>query len=90
MTGSEFVFLAFGLILGIAAGAALIEFIRARPPAREVRLPVAPDAAPRRRAANLANDAFTDSPVVMDPAQGGPASGDIYLGTSACDPFGRK
>jgi hypothetical protein len=22
--------------------------------------------------------------------QGGPASGDIYLGTAACDPFGKK
>lgn len=73
MTGSEFVFLAFGLILGVAAGAALIEFIRARPPAREVRLTVAPDAVPRRRAATLANDAFTDSPVQIDPAHGGPA-----------------
>lgn len=73
MTGSEFVFLAFGLILGIAAGAALIEFLRARPPAREVRLTVAPDAVPRRRAATLANDAFTDSPVALEPAHGGPA-----------------
>jgi hypothetical protein len=73
VTGSEFVFLAFGLILGVAAGAALIEFIRARPPAREVRLTVAPDAVPRRRAATLANDAFTDSPVLLDPAHGGPA-----------------
>jgi hypothetical protein len=73
VTGSEFVFLAFGLTLGVAAGAALIEFIRARPPAREVRLTVAPDAVPRRRAATLANDAFTDSPVVMEPAHGGPA-----------------
>ncbi len=73
MTGSEFVFLAFGLILGVAAGAALIEFIRARPPTREVRLTVAPDAVPRRRAATLANDAFTDSPALLDPAHGGPA-----------------
>ena len=73
MTGSEFVFLALGLILGVAAGAALIESIRARPPAREVRLTVAPDAVPRRRAATLANDAFTDSPVMIEPAQGGPA-----------------
>jgi hypothetical protein len=73
VTGSEFVFLAFGLILGIAAGAALIEFIRARPRAREVRLTVAPDAVPRRRAATLANDAFTDSPVALEAAHGGPA-----------------
>lgn len=87
MTGSEFVFLAFGLILGVAAGAALIEFVRARPPAREVRLTVAPDAVPRRRAATLANDAFTDSPVVMEPAQFGPADRGALstAGTSSSD-----
>ncbi|HEX2469411.1 MAG TPA: hypothetical protein VHK05_02385 [Candidatus Limnocylindrales bacterium] len=87
MTGSEFVFLAFGLILGVAAGAALIEFIRARPPAREVRLTVAPDAVPRRRAATLANDAFTDSPVVVEPAHGGPADRGALstVGASASD-----
>ena len=87
MTGSEFVFLAFGLILGVAAGAALIEFIRARPPAREVRLTVAPDAVPRRRAATLANDAFTDSPVLLEPAHGGPADrlGLSTDGSSASD-----
>jgi len=73
VTGSEFVFLAFGLILGVAAGAALIEFIRSRPPVHEVRLTVAPDAVPRRRAATLANDAFTDSPVAVEPAHFGPA-----------------
>jgi hypothetical protein len=73
VTGSEFVFLAFGVILGIAAGAALIEFIRVRRPARVVRVIVAPDAVPRRRAATLANDAFTDSPVAVDAAHGGPA-----------------
>jgi hypothetical protein len=74
VTASEFAFLAMGLILGVAAGAALIEFIRARPPSpREVRLTVAPDAVPRRRASTLANDAFTDSPVASDPAHMGPA-----------------
>ena len=71
MTASEFAFLAMGLILGVAAGAALIEFVRARPPRpREVRVIVAPDAVPRRRAATLANDAFTESPVAVDPAAG--------------------
>ena len=50
VTVSEFMFLAIGLVLGVASGAALIEIIRARPPARrEVRLTVAPDAIPRRR-----------------------------------------
>jgi hypothetical protein len=74
VTASEFAFLAMGLILGVAAGAALIEFIRARPPSpREVRLTMAPDAVPRRRASTLANDAFTDSPVAADPAHMGPA-----------------
>ena len=74
MTASEFAFLAMGLILGVAAGAALIEFVRARPPRpREVRVVIAPDAVPRRRAATLANDAFTESPVAVEPAHGGPA-----------------
>jgi hypothetical protein len=74
VTAGELAFLAIGLILGIAAGAALVEIVRIRPSAsREVRLTVAPDAVPRRRAATLANDAFTDSPVAMEPARGGPA-----------------
>jgi hypothetical protein len=74
VTASEFAFLAMGLILGVAAGAALVEFIRARPPSpREVRLTVAPDAVPRRRASTLSNDAFTESPVEDAPALGGPA-----------------
>ena len=50
-----------GLVLGVAAGAALVEILRARPPApREVRVTVRPDAVPRRRAPTLADDAFTD------------------------------
>jgi hypothetical protein len=74
VTASEFAFLAMGLILGVAAGAALIEFVRARPPTpREVRVTMATDAVPRRRAATLANDAFTESPVAVDPASMGPA-----------------
>jgi hypothetical protein len=59
VTVSEFTFLALGLGLGVASGVALIEIIRARPPARgEVRLTVAQDAVPRRRPATLADDAF--------------------------------
>jgi hypothetical protein len=79
VTASEFAFLAMGLILGVAAGAALIEFVRARPPTpREVRVTMATDAVPRRRAATLANDAFTDSPVAADPASMGPADRAAY------------
>ena len=49
VTACEFTFLAMGLVLGVAAGAALIEILRARPPApREVRVTVAQDAIPRR------------------------------------------
>jgi hypothetical protein len=74
LTGSEIAFLAIGLILGVMAGAALIATLRSRStPAREVRITVAPDAVPRRRASTLANDAFTDSPVALDPARYGPA-----------------
>ena len=54
MTASEFAFLALGLILGVASGAALSIVIRARPPApREVRVTMAHDAIPRRMAATL-------------------------------------
>ncbi len=71
MTASEFVFLAFGLVLGLSAGASLIMVLRARPPApREIRVTVAQDAIPRR-ATTLADDAFTmPGP---EPARGGPA-----------------
>ncbi len=71
MTGSEFAFLAFGLLLGVAAGAALIEVLRARPPSkREVRVTVAPNSIARRRAATLADvDAYAPP---AGPARGGP------------------
>ena len=72
MTVSEFMFLAIGLALGVASGAALVETIRARPPARrEVRLTMSKDAIPRRRASTLADDAFVA--VGPEPARGGPA-----------------
>ena len=71
VTASEFSFLALGLVLGLVTGAALVEFIRARPPApREVKLTVAHDAIPRR-ATTLADDAFVA--VGPEPARGGPA-----------------
>ena len=71
MTASEFSFLALGLILGVVSGAALVEFVRARPPVpREVRVTVAHDAIPRR-ATTLADDAFTAAR--PEPARGGPA-----------------
>jgi hypothetical protein len=74
VTASEFAFLAMGLVLGVAAGAALIEVVRARPAApREVRVTMTADAIPRRRAATLANDAFAEARATAEPARGGPA-----------------
>ena len=71
MTAAEFIFLALGLVLGVAAGAALLEVLRARPPApREVRVVVAQDAI-RRRSATLSDDAFLTASA--RPARGGPA-----------------
>jgi hypothetical protein len=71
VTASEFSFLALGLVLGVVSGAALIEFIRARPPApRDVRVTFAHDAIPRR-ATTLSDDAFTA--LAAEPARGGPA-----------------
>lgn len=72
VTATEFAFLALGLLLGLASGAALIEVLRARPPVpRDVRLTIAEDAIPRRRAATLSDDAFITA--VPQPARGGPA-----------------
>jgi hypothetical protein len=71
VTASEFAFLAMGLVLGIAAGAALIEVLRARPPARrEVKVTVAQDAIPRR-ASTLSGAALVATNA--EPARGGPA-----------------
>lgn len=71
MTASEFAFLAMGLILGLAAGAALVEVVRARPPtAREVRITMSTDAVPRR-SSTLAGQGHLPSPT--EPARGGPA-----------------
>ncbi|HET7676518.1 MAG TPA: hypothetical protein VFK38_01545 [Candidatus Limnocylindrales bacterium] len=46
MSASEFFFLALGLLLGMAVGAALLDVIRSRPPAPEVRLTVTHNALP--------------------------------------------
>jgi hypothetical protein len=71
VTASEFAFLALGLILGVASGAALVELIRARPPAsREIRVTVAPNSIRARRSATLSDDAF--SRAATGPATGGP------------------
>jgi hypothetical protein len=71
VTASEFAFLALGLVLGVAAGAALVEVARSRPSAsREVRITVAPNSI-RSRASTLADgrQAGADD----GPARGGPA-----------------
>lgn len=48
MSPAEFFFLAVGLVLGVAAGAAILDVVRARPPRPEVRLTITRDALPRR------------------------------------------
>jgi hypothetical protein len=69
VTASEFAFLALGLVLGAACGAALVEVLRSRPPSRrEVRITVAPNSIPRR-ASTLAESDTADP----GPARGGPA-----------------
>src|SRR5215208_1313436 len=71
VTASEFSFLALGLVLGLVSGAALIEFLRARPPSPpQVRVTVWPDSVPRRRASTLADAVVGPS---AEPARGGPA-----------------
>jgi hypothetical protein len=88
LTASEFAFLAFGLVLGIAVGAALVEVIRARPPApREVRVTVSPDSVPRRRSRTLS----TADPVSANaPAPYGPADRrqlERPIGADGVDPW---
>jgi len=71
VTASEFAFLALGLVLGVAAGAALVEVARSRPAApREVRVTVAPNSI-RSRASTLADGRQTNGD--DGPARGGPA-----------------
>jgi hypothetical protein len=80
VTASEFAFLAIGLVLGIATGAAIVEVLRARPPTpREVRVTMTPDSVPRR-AMTLASAAFAETP---EPAVGGPAEPVGATGPSA-------
>jgi hypothetical protein len=69
VTASEFAFLALGLVLGAATGAALVEVLRSRPPSRrEIRVTVAPNSIPRRAATLTETD-----PADWGPPRGGPA-----------------
>jgi hypothetical protein len=71
VTASEFAFLAIGLVLGIATGAALVDLARGRPSnSREVRVTVAPGSVPARRSATLSEDPFASASAT--PARGGP------------------
>ncbi len=69
MTASELAFLALGLLLGAASGAALVVTLGTRPVRREIRVTVTRDAVPRR-SETLSHDAFVASPA--GPAPGGP------------------
>ena len=72
MTASEFAFMALGLVLGGASGAALVFVIGSRPQApREIRLTVGRDAIPRRVPATLSTDGVATA--TAEPARGGPA-----------------
>lgn len=80
VTASEFAFLALGLVLGVASGAALSMVVRARPPApREVRVTLSTDAVPRR-AATLSGLIAPGAPSMAVAARGGPADPAV-LGT---------
>jgi len=69
VTQSEVAFLALGLLLGIAAGLAIVMVVRSRPPTHEIRVTVTRDAIPRR-ATTLAADLGRGGP--DGPAPGGP------------------
>lgn len=69
MTASELAFLALGLLLGIAAGGALLMVVDSRTGRRDVRVTVTRDAVPRR-SGTLSQDAFVAGS--FTPAPGGP------------------
>jgi hypothetical protein len=69
VTASELAFLALGLLLGAASGAALVVTLGSRPARREIRVTVTRDAVPRR-SETLSHDAFVTGPA--GPAPGGP------------------
>ena len=69
VTQSELAFLALGLLLGLATGAAIVMTLRSRPPTHDIRVTVTRNAIPRR-ATTLAADA-TLGPL-FGPAPGGP------------------
>ena len=69
VTASELAFLALGLLLGAALGAAAIVTLGSRPPRREIRVTVTRDALPRR-SETLSQDAFVTS--LAEIARGGP------------------
>src|SRR4051812_30985329 len=87
LTASEFAFLAIGLVLGVASGAALIEVLRARPPAsREIRVTVAPNAIQRRLSATLAEASMAGEPA--GPPRFGPRDRRV-IATPPGEPLGR-
>jgi len=91
LTPSEVAFLALGLVLGVASGAALIEVLRARPAAaREVRVTVAPNAIHARFAATLADPTAAATP--SGPASFGPGDRRIHdeIATDDGGPVGRR
>src|SRR6185503_2365992 len=80
VTASELAFLALGLLLGAALGAAALVTLGSRPNKREIRVTVTHDALPRR-SGTLSHDAFVTSPGEI--ARGGP--GDRRRGDRAPD-----
>jgi len=69
VTPNEFAFLALGLLLGIATGAAIVVVLRSGSPTHQIRVTVTRDAVPRR-ASTLAADVLRGGS--DGPAPGGP------------------
>ena len=85
MTGQEVAFLLLGMLVGSGIGATIAIVVRRRTePKREVRVTVAPNAIPRRRAATLAHDGIADP---SWPARGGPADPWLELAADALPPL---
>jgi hypothetical protein len=84
LTGQDVAFLLIGMLVGVGVGAAVASAVRARSaPRPAVRVTVAPNAIPRKRAATLAHNGVTGP---LEPARGGPADPSPALSADRPEP----
>ncbi|HEX5826493.1 MAG TPA: hypothetical protein VFY23_03160 [Candidatus Limnocylindrales bacterium] len=88
MSPSEIAFLAVGLILGAAIGAAIVEAMRARPaPRRRVRVTISPNTVVPRRSMTLSGEGLPGAAI---PVPGSPEDGALHAGLPDPDAPARR